>query len=63
MMCVGGGNTPVIVKYPFWQNDPGDEKAVYACVNYDDEAFCPSEIADRSICIDEDIGDVFAKLK
>lgn len=36
-------------------------KAVYACLNYG-EAFCPSEIASRSICIDGDIGDVFASL-
>ena len=37
-------------------------KSVYACINYG-EAFCPGEIANRSICIDGDIGDVFAKIK
>lgn len=57
-----GANTPVIVKYPFWQMTMENEKAVYACINYG-EAFCPSEIANRSICIDGDIGDVFAKMK
>ena len=57
-----GANTPVIVKYPFWQMTLANEKSVYACINYG-EAFCPSEIANRSICIDGDIGDVFAKMK
>lgn len=57
-----GANTPVIVKYPFWQMTMENEKAVYACINYG-EAFCPSEIANRRICIDGDIGDVFAKMK
>ncbi len=37
-------------------------KAVYACVN-DGEAYAPKEIADRSICIDGDIGEVLKKLK
>ena len=50
--------TPVIVKYPFWQMTMENEKAVYACINYG-EAFCPGEIANRSICIDGDIGEVF----
>lgn len=52
-----GANTPVIVKYPFWQMTMANEKAVYACLNYG-EAFCPGEIEDRSICIDGDIGEV-----
>ncbi len=54
--------TPVIVKYPFWQMTLENEKSVYACINYG-EAFCPDEIANRSICINGDIGDVFAKIK
>ena len=52
-----GANTPVIVKYPFWQMTMANEKAVYACLNYG-EAFCPGELEDRSICIDGDIGEV-----
>ena len=55
-----GANTPVIVKYPFWQMTMENEKAVYACLNYG-EAFCPREIEDRSICIDGDIGEVIAR--
>ena len=57
-----GANTPVIVKYPFWQMTLANKKSVYACINYG-EAFCPDEIANRSICIDGDIGDVLAKMK
>lgn len=50
-------NTPVIVKYPFWQMTLSNEKAVYACINYG-EAFCPGEIENKSICIDGDIATV-----
>ena len=52
-----GANTPVIIKYPFWQMTLANDKAVYACLNYG-EAFAPKEIGTRSICIDEDIGEV-----
>ena len=52
-----GANTPVIIKYPFWQMTLVNPKAVYACVNYG-EAFCPSEIEERAICINGDIGEV-----
>lgn len=57
-----GANTPVIIKYPFWQLCADNDKSVYACINYG-EAFCPVEIQDRSICIDGDIGEVLSKLK
>ena len=56
-----GANTPVIIKYPFWQMTNSNEKAVYACINYG-EAFCPREIEDRSICIDGDIGEILNKI-
>ena len=56
-----GANTPVIIKYPFWQMTFDNKKAVYACLNYG-EAFCPEKINDRSICIDGDIGDVLKKI-
>ena len=49
-----GGNTPVIIKYPFWRMTRENPEAVYACVNYE-EAVCPRDIEDRSICIDADI--------
>ncbi|WP_417028218.1 SIR2 family NAD-dependent protein deacylase [Baileyella intestinalis] len=51
-----GGNTPVIIKYPFWQMTYKDPEAVYATVNKG-QAFAPEEIRDRSICADMDIGE------
>ena len=57
-----GANTPVIIKYPFWQFVKNNENAAYACINYG-EAFCPEAIEDRSICIDGDIGNVVELLK
>ena len=56
-----GANTPVIVKYPFWQMTNANENAMYACLNYG-EAFCPGEIEDRAICIDGDIGEILDAL-
>lgn len=50
-----GGNTPGIIKYPFWQMTAANPNAVYVCINYG-EAVCPSEIEKRSICLDGDIG-------
>ena len=52
-----GMNTPVIIKYPFWKMVLENDRATYACINYN-EAFCPDEILDRSIIINEDIDKV-----
>ena len=57
-----GANTPVIIKYPFWQMTMANEKAVYACLNYG-EAFAPEEIRDRSICINGDIREILMELE
>ena len=56
-----GGNTPVIIKYPFWQMTNDNKNAVYACLNYN-EAVCPKQIEDRSIVIDGDSGTVINQL-
>ncbi|MDO4318411.1 MAG: Sir2 silent information regulator family NAD-dependent deacetylase [Lachnospiraceae bacterium] len=56
-----GGNTPGIIKYPFWRMTARNPKAVYACVNYG-EAYAPREIVDRAICINGDIGKVLEEL-
>lgn len=56
-----GGNTPVIIKYPFWRMTAANPRAVYACINYG-EAYAPKEIMERSICIDGDIGEVIKKM-
>lgn len=52
-----GMNTPGIVKFSFWRMTAANPQAVYACINYG-EACAPREIADRSICINGDIGEV-----
>ena len=57
-----GFNTPVIIKYPFWQMTAKNSNAVYACLNKG-QAFCPQEIDRQSICIDADIAEVLEKLK
>ena len=49
-----GGNTPGIIKYPFWQYTAKNRRATYACLNLG-QAFAPREIADRSILVDADI--------
>ena len=56
-----GGNTPVIIKYPFWKMAAANPKAVYACVNLD-EAFAPRELEKQSVCIDGDIGEILQAL-
>jgi len=56
-----GGNTPVIIKYPFWQMTNDNKNAVYACLNYN-EAVCPKQIEDRSIVIGGDSGAVIKQL-
>lgn len=56
-----GGNTPVIIKYPFWQMTSKNPRATYACVNWG-EAYTHPYIADRSIVIDADIAQVVKQL-
>ena len=57
-----GYNTPVIIKYPFWKMTAANPEAVYACVNYG-QAYCPEEIAERSVCIDGDIGEALNDIR
>ena len=56
-----GYNTPVIIKYPFWQMTAKNPKAVYACINQG-QAMCPREIQQQAICIDADIGSALREL-
>ena len=56
-----GGNTPAIIKFPFWRMTAANPKAVYACVNYG-EAVCPKELEAQSICVNSDIGQVLQDL-
>lgn len=55
------GNTPAIIKYPFWNMTASNPKAVYACVNYG-EAVCPQAIEKQSVCMNEDIGEVICDM-
>ena len=57
-----GYNTPVIIKYPFWQMTAKNPSATYACINRG-QAMCPQEIEQRSICLDADISAVIARLQ
>ena len=56
-----GGNTPGIIKYPFWQMTVQNPNAVYACIN-DGEAFVPKQIASQSICINDDIKEILKQI-
>lgn len=46
-----GGNTPVFIKYPFWQMAAENPRATYACVSLG-EAMAPAEISERSVLLD-----------
>ena len=56
-----GGNTPVIIKYPFLRLTYQNPQATYACINFG-QATTAQEIVDRSIVIDADIDRVLADL-
>lgn len=56
-----GMNTPVIIKFPFWEYTKKNPNAFYACVNLG-EAGCSREIVKRSVCIDKGIGEVLNML-
>ena len=57
-----GGNTPGIIKYPFWRYTYDNPDATYACINYG-QVMTAREIADRSILIDADIDAVLDELR
>lgn len=56
-----GGNTPGIIKYPFWEMTRECENATFATINFG-EAVVPKYIQDRSIVINSDIGEALFKL-
>ena len=51
-----GGNTPGIIKYPFWQMTYNNPHATYICINLS-ESYIPTEIKNQSIGIAKDIGE------
>lgn len=56
-----GMNTPVIIKYSFWQSTLANLKATYACIN-NGEGHAPTQIKDRSIVLNADIDAVLSEL-
>lgn len=56
-----GGNTPGIIKYPFWKMTYANPKAKYICINKG-EAVVPKEIERQSICVNSDIYEVIKEL-
>jgi len=56
-----GGNTPGIIKYPFWNMTYSNPKAKYICINKG-EAVVPKEIENQSICVNNDIWTVLMEL-
>ena len=56
-----GGNTPGIIKYPFWRMTAANPRATYACVNLG-EACAPRELERQSILIDASADEVIAQL-
>ena len=57
-----GFNTPGIIKYPFWRMTAQNPKATYVCVNKG-QVYAPKKIAERSLCLDADIGNFLRDLK
>mgnify|MGYP001081580542 CR=1 FL=1 len=57
-----GGNTPGIIKYPFWQMTYNNPNAAYICINLS-EAYIPTEIKKQSISITKDIGETLKHIK
>ena len=57
-----GGNTPIIIKYPFWRIAMNNKRATYVCINYG-EAFAPKEIEKQAVCINDDIGTLLNAVK
>ena len=56
-----GMNTPTIIKFSFWRMVNEWKNATYACINLG-EAYAQREIQAKSICINEDIGNVLKQL-
>ncbi len=57
-----GYNTPVIIKYPFWQMTAKNPNATYVSVNQG-QAVCPKEIERQAVCINADIAEVLHDIR
>ena len=54
-----GMNTPMVIKYPFWNAVDANPKATYASVNLG-ESCAPEAVKERSILIDGDVGKILS---
>ena len=54
-------NTPVIIKYPFWQMTAENPNAVYVCINQG-QASCPAALGRRGIALNANLSDIFSFL-
>ena len=57
-----GGNTPGIIKYPFWNMTYQNPKSTYISINMTED-YVPDKIEKQSICIKTDIGKILKQLK
>ena len=57
-----GGNTPGIIKYPFWRLTAENPRARYVCINKG-QAFFPDEISAQSLAIDADIAEALNAIR
>ena len=57
-----GGNTPGIIKYPFWRLTAENPRARYVCINKG-QAFVPDEISAQSLLIDADIAEALNAIR
>lgn len=56
-----GGNTPVIIKYPFWQMTAEHPSWFYVCINLEKSPL-PREIAARSLSLNADLAAILSQL-
>lgn len=56
-----GYNTPVIIKYPFWQMTAKNPEASYVCINLG-RIIIPDEIRNQSVAVDADIRTVLKRI-
>ena len=56
-----GGNTPGVIKYPFWRFTAANPDSVYACLNQG-EICAPKEIEAQTISVSRDIGSALKEI-
>lgn len=56
-----GYNTPVIIKYPFWQLTYQNKNAVYICISFDENEY-PKEIENQTISLQGDADKIIRDL-